>query len=318
VNNGWDQVGHHLVKNNHISHCAKNGIHSSLGAPFLTITGNEIHDITINHQFGGCDTAGIKILGGVDVIIRDNHVYNCAHWGGIWLDWMAQGARVSGNLLHDNSQDLMFEVNHGPHLVDNNLLLSGTYITDASGGGAFVHNTWYGKVNIWPDLTVRKTPYFKPHSVEIVDRIDVNQDDERFYNNVFIGSNGTSVYDETDIQITAKGNVFVAGATPSRREVDAVREADFDPEIKITQEADGWWLEMLQPPAGEVSRELITSEILGKATVPDAPFENRDGTPYTLNTDYFGEERSAEAPAAGPFSSSHSGQLRVKVWPKVL
>jgi len=75
-----------------------------------------VNDIRKHHQYGGCETAGIKLLGFVDGILSHNHVYNCEHWGGIWLDWMGQGARVTGNFLHDNSQDMMFEANHGPFL----------------------------------------------------------------------------------------------------------------------------------------------------------------------------------------------------------
>ena len=32
--------------------------------------------------------------------IRNNLIYNSQK--GIWLDWMSQGARVSGNILFDN------------------------------------------------------------------------------------------------------------------------------------------------------------------------------------------------------------------------
>lgn len=318
IERGWrkDNIGSHIVRNNHIYNCGQGGIQGSLGCSFSTIEGNVIHDIRKDHVYGGCETAGIKLHGAVDVLIRDNHVYNCEHWGGIWLDWMAQGARVSGNLLHGNSQDLMFEVNHGPHLVDNNLLLSGRYSTDASGGGAFVHNLWYGNVNIWPDLRVRKTPYFKPHSVEIIDRIDVDQDDDRFYNNVFVGGKGTAVYDESGITIAAEGNVFVAGAVPSKNELNFVHETDFKPEIQVIQEDDGWWLEMQQVPFGDLSRELVTTEILGIASVPDVPFEDRNGRPYQLDTDYFGVKRDSTNPTAGAIEASQHASLRVKVWPK--
>ena len=37
---------------------------------------------------------------------------------------MAQGTRVTGNLFHDNREDMFVEVDHGPFLVDNNLFLS--------------------------------------------------------------------------------------------------------------------------------------------------------------------------------------------------
>jgi alpha-N-arabinofuranosidase len=44
--------------------------------------------------------------------------------GGLWLDWMAQGTRVTENLLHNNTRDIFVEVNHGPLLIDNNLQIA--------------------------------------------------------------------------------------------------------------------------------------------------------------------------------------------------
>ena len=44
--------------------------------------------------------AGIKIHAAIDTEISRNHIYRTCR--GIWLDWMAQGTRVTGNLLHDN------------------------------------------------------------------------------------------------------------------------------------------------------------------------------------------------------------------------
>jgi hypothetical protein len=67
---------------------------------------------------------------------------------------MAQGARVTRNLLHDNNtrEDLFVEVNHGPFLVDNNLFLSGRSLFDMSQGGAYVHNLFAGQVVPRPEL----------------------------------------------------------------------------------------------------------------------------------------------------------------------
>ena len=256
--------------------------------------------------------------GAVDVLIKHNHVYNCEHWGGIWLDWMAQGARLTGNLLHDNSQDLMFEVNHGPHLVDNNILLSGR-MTEASGGGAYVHNLWGDVIGIWPELSQRLTQYFRPHSTDIIDTSAVDQDDDRYFNNLFTGGSGTSAYDHHDFKVAAAGNVFLSGAKPSKRDKDAVVAAEaFDPGIELEEKDDGWWLEMKVDPAWQagIKRPLVTSELLGKATVPDAPFENRDGTPCRIDTDYFGEKRSGDNPSPGPFRPTDEKRMRVKVWPK--
>ena len=101
--NGWskENIGHHIVRNNTISHCEQAGIVGSLGAAFSTITGNTIHDIHVRQLFSGAEMAGIKFHGAIDVEISRNHIYRTCL--GLWLDWMAQGTRVSGNLFHDNS-----------------------------------------------------------------------------------------------------------------------------------------------------------------------------------------------------------------------
>jgi alpha-N-arabinofuranosidase len=104
LNHGWNRetVGSHRVRNNLIHHCGQTGIVGSLGCAFSTVTGNEIHDIHLGQTFGGQEMAGIKFHGAIDVVISGNHIYRCGPRAGIWLDWMAQGAQVTGNLMHDN------------------------------------------------------------------------------------------------------------------------------------------------------------------------------------------------------------------------
>ena len=127
VARGWNKatIGGHMVRNNHISFCEQTGIVGSMGCSFSTVTGNTIHDIHLRQLFTGAEMAGIKFHGAIDVEIRGNHIYRTCL--GTWLDWM--GRRVTGNLYHDNqSFDLFVEVDHGPFLVDNNLLLSPTMV----------------------------------------------------------------------------------------------------------------------------------------------------------------------------------------------
>jgi alpha-N-arabinofuranosidase len=71
-------------------------------------------------------------------------------------------------------------------------------------------------------------------------------------------------------------------------------------------------------PAWKANRKrpLVTGELLGKATIPDAPFENRDGTPYKMDTDYLGEKRDANNPAPGPFRLTGKNKIHLQVWPK--
>jgi alpha-N-arabinofuranosidase len=52
--------------------------------------------------------------------------------------------------------------------------------------------------------------------------------------------------------------------------------------------------------------------LLGKARIPGLGFENPDGTPLTIDTDYFGKQRGT-TPTAGPFEKPGEGSVRLKV-----
>ena len=59
---------------------------------------------------------------------------------------------------------------------------------------------------------------------------------------------------------------------------------------------------------------MVTTESLGRARIPDAPYDKPDGTSYRLDTDYFGNKRNKENPVAGPFERRGEGSVRMKVW----
>jgi len=46
----------------------------------------------------------------------------------------------------------------------------------------------------------------------------------------------------------------------------------------------------------------------------DQAFENPDGTPLRIDTDYFGRKRNEKNPFLGPFELSESGKQTLKVW----
>jgi alpha-N-arabinofuranosidase len=229
---------------------------------------------------------------------------------------MAQGTRMTGNLLHDNSRDLFMEVDHGPFLIDNNIFLSKGGIADWSQGGAYVHNLIAASVN-WR-TEKRRTPYFKPHSMEEMKLSDIQHKDLRFYNNVLVGSSGLSAFGEESVNLQAAGNVYLAGAKPSVHDKNALVAVEFEPGIKLYEKSDGWWLEMNVDPAwiSKQKRDVVTTELLGKAKIPDAPFEQPDGTPYNLDTGYFGNKRNTANPAPGPFELAGEKVISLKVWPK--
>lgn len=206
---GWtkEKIGHHIVRRCHIHHCEQTGIVGRMGCAFSIIEGNHIHHINNMQQLGGAEIAGIKLHAAIDVTIKGNHIHHSTM--GIWLDWEAQGTRVSQNLFHDNtqpdntpmalgammSQDLFVEVSHGPTLVDNNIFLSKAAVRISCEGIALVHNLILGTltgVGAGTDMVVngvverRYTPYHIRHETEVAGFMTILHGDDRVYNNVFI------------------------------------------------------------------------------------------------------------------------------------
>lgn len=206
---GWtkENIGSHIIRGCNIHDCGQTGIVGHLGGVFSIIEDNHIHHINNKQDLAGAEIGGIKMHAAIDVIIRRNHFHHCTR--GLWLDWQAQGTRVTANLFHDNvppkgtqignglalGEDIFIEVSHGPTLVDNNLLLSPCACRLSTQGLAFVHNliagsfTWVGAGtdNGGRRLpTPRYTPYHVPHRTEVAGFMTILHGDARFYNNIFV------------------------------------------------------------------------------------------------------------------------------------
>jgi alpha-N-arabinofuranosidase len=312
---GWskEKIGHHIVRNNIISDCGQAGIVGSLGAAFSTITGNTIHEIYVRRSFTGAEMAGIKFHGAVDVQISHNHIYRTCL--ALWLDWMAQDTRVSRNLFNDNDADVFVEVDHGPFLLDNNLLLSSLSLRDRSQGGAYVHNLFAGAVQVLP-FDSRQTPFLKAHSTSIAGFHNSPPGDNRFYNNLFVKRADLRAYDDAQLPMWMDGNVFLAGAKPSRDEKHPLVKPDFDPAIALVSKGDGLYLKIRFDQAWihERRRKFVATAQLGKAAIPNLPYEQPDCSPIRIDTDYFGRSRRKANPTPGPFENPGQGGLALRVW----
>ena len=315
LDNGWSKetIGHHIVRNNIISHCEQAGIVGSLGAAFSTITGNTVHDIHVRRLFSGDEMAAIKIHGAIDMEISHNHLYRS--WMGLWLDWMAQGTRVSGNLFHDHlDQDLFVEVNHGPLVVDNNIFLSRVTLLNRSQGTAYIHNLFAGRLNVNVHDS-RMTPFLKAHSTALAGLHDNPGGDDRFYNNVFLEHADLSPYDSAPLAVQMDGNVFLKGATPSSHEKDPLVKPEFNPALELVEEADGFYLtpRLDKAWAAERIRAFVTTDLLGHAVIPDLPFLQPNGAHIRIDTDFFGAPRGDMYPMPGPFENPSPGVLQLNV-----
>jgi len=303
---GWRRgtIGHHLIQHNEVCHCEQAGIVGSMGCAFSVVRDNHVHHINNRDMFTGEEMAGIKFHGAIDSLLENNHVHHCGGFGGMWLDWMAQGTRVRGNLFHDNDgQDLFVEVNHGPFMVDHNLFLSPTSLLESSGGGAYVHNLFAGRITLREEPD-RDTPCHPPHSTDILKLSKVIGEDERFYNNLFTGGNGLMGYlSWTHTHLHAQGNMYLgtAGPGPVDQNHEVLPEVDASP---LLEETGGEWRLHITFPSGKLTsqRRIMTSEQLPPSAVSGAVFESPEGMPYRLDSDYVGQPHAEGNPLPGPFA----------------
>jgi alpha-N-arabinofuranosidase len=321
-NASWtrDEAGFHIVRNNHIYDCGQAGIVGCSGGAFSRIEDNDIHDICIDETFEGDEMAGIKLHFAVDAVLKDNHIHNTIR--GLWLDWGSQNAQIVGNLFHDNesSQDAFAEVCHGPVLFANNLMLSKNSIVLGSQGIATVHNLISGDIFGGLDRCAggRVTFFYKPHGTISAGKTLNVGGDWQWYNNLLTNHASLGKWDEPKLPIKYGGNVFTKGTNAATTDTDHLLKPDFDTEVKLVQKKDGWYLQMNVDAdwVDAPKRKLITTELLGKAMIPNQMFTNPDGSYFAIDYDYFGKKRNVENPFPGPFEFSKSGKQEIKVWPK--
>lgn len=343
---GWSKetIGSHIIRNNTIYDCGQNGIVGHMGCVFSRIENNHIYQIAVKHEYFGYEIAGIKLHAAIDVQIVHNNIHDCTL--GTWLDWQAQGTRVSRNLYYNNNRDLMVEVTHGPYLVDNNIFASDYNFDNIAQGGAYVQNLCAGTMRREPVLN-RSTPYHYPHTTQVAGTALVYSGDDRIYQNIFIGGadtytgqalSGTSGYngyptsleeyvecilnmENGDLEAFEPvmqpayidANAYLKGASAFDREEHQYNSAA-DPQLKIVTEGLDTYLEIYaEEDLLNLETRIIDTEMLGMVRIVEAPYENPDGTPVVLAEDFLGGRRK-EKPLAGPFAELKAGFNRIKVW----
>jgi len=324
---GWnkDNIGSHIVRNNTIFNCGQTGICGSMGASWSIIENNEIYNIWRNKEYNGAEMGGIKFHAALDTVVRNNYIHRANM--AIWMDWMTQGTQIIGNICnYTGICDIFIEVSHGPFLVANNVLASPRSVLYYSGGGAYVHNMMGGYMTTHPDP--RYTPYFFENETEVAGFISIDFTDNRFLNNMFanrsdtnmqsveINGFGLSRYDSVARQISARANLYFNDARPYKNEKFYALFEGFNNDLKIVEEGKEVFVVFNLPENFKNSEtQIVTSETLGKAFYPSAPFVNPDGSRLVINEDLNGNPRPAQ-PMAGPFEDLKSGINKIKVFQK--
>ena len=346
---GWsfETIGSHIIRNNTIKNCEQTGISGHLGGIGSQIYNNHIYNNHIKKQFFGYETGGIKIHAPIDVIIKNNLIHD--NYRGIWLDWQSQGTRVSGNIFYNNEkEDLFNEVNHGPMVVDNNIMLSEISILNASQGTAYAHNLITGKIII-RKVSNRYTPYHFSHSTSVKGLMTILTGDDRYYNNILTSNhqtkpykgpasdkihNGLDAYDgyplssdywykgkrpddfaKHKLPVYINSNLYFNKAKPFDRELDNFENREFVPKISIEKKKNRFYLNFeIDDSFKKVKTSLVNTNILGTAFQSEAAFENKDASPMVLDTDILNNKRNVLNPIVGPFEKIKKGKNYFKIF----
>lgn len=303
-----DAFGDHIVRNNVIRHCGEAGIAGQEGAARCVIENNLIEDTNDRREFGGWETAAIKLHQSVDTIIRHNLIRRVQHRShgafGIWLDWANQGARVTGNIICDTETEALFlEMDHGPTLVDNNILIGGG-VKSNSEATVFAHNLFVDCPFSMVSDTGRKSQYHQPHSKIVVSRKSgIPQDDKWFYN-IFVRQGLDRVKPASGY--VADSNLFLEGAQPSRFGGKQSRVDSSAARFERHDHPEGISIQLVVSEAAlEISGPRVDGTLVGVFPTVGQTIEDRDGKLICVDRDALGSYRKQVR--VGPLADLQSG-----------
>jgi alpha-N-arabinofuranosidase len=123
------------------------------------------------------------------------------------------------------------------------------------------------------------------------------------------------VYDAREFPLRTGGNVYYSGARPYSKEATPLTLSGVDPKLALVEEGDSVYLHLtLGSSVQKVGTTRVTTSLLGKARVAGLAYENTDGSPVVIDSDYFGKKREESNSCAGPFENPGQGELKLKVW----
>ena len=312
----YETMGHHIVRGNIIRNCGQSGICGRTGWAASLIEGNLIEEINPLMEFGGWETAGIKIHASADYTIRNNVIRGVYGKGngvhhGIWIDWANQNMRITGNIIYNTAQaPLYFEKGVGGHLVDNNVIVgsrSNAGVKEQAHQVLLVHNLMINAGNSFAG-DGRQAQYWHPHTYNQKGSWTMETGADRIYNNIYVGVGPGGKRKQTEHPNAADFNVYYKDARKASFEGAHSRVvSDFDPGFTLKSLPDGAEV-TFAVDAGfpGVTAPIVTSSMLGTNFLTGAGMEHPDGTPMDVTTDLFGAARGKN-PTPGPFEKLNIG-----------
>jgi len=307
-----EAFGAHVVRNNVVRRCGQAGIAGQKGATRCLIARNLIEDTNYRKEFGGWETAAIKFHESVDAVLRGNLIRGVYHQGygafGIWMDWGNQGTRITGNIIYNTQAATIYlEMDHGPILVDNNVLI-GQSVKSWSEGDVFAHNLLVDCIFDMASDTSRQSQYYRPHTRIAVGCKPGVPADDKWFNNIFVRRGLEGVKKASGY--ASDYNVFLEGAKKSsfgdeHSIVDplgaAFRRDDSPLGVSIVFRVN--------QAAFTVKAPWVDRSLVGVLPTVGQAIEDYRGRPVCVDTDILGNHRARPVP--GPLAELKPGENRL-------
>ena len=150
--------GHHIIRRNHVSDCGVCGIAGCWNNDHSLVEDNLVERIGGLNVERTSETAALKFHISHGVLIRRNVFRHLRQTPGVWLDYLNENCRVTGNVLADIESTrggIYIEVSHARNMVDHNIVWDlrgsergpGVYI-DCGEKCVVAHNL-FGKMYDW-------------------------------------------------------------------------------------------------------------------------------------------------------------------------
>ena len=292
--------GHHIIRHNRIKGCGQAAIAGQFYGDHSKIYQNLIEDINLYREFGGWETAGIKLHHNDYSLIEKNWIRGvfskdpekgAAH--GIWIDYENTNTVINGNVVLDtDSNPILLEANwNGPFLIANNILMGKgkqATATHSSKDGIWIHNLLVDSKPEWVNQTFGGRPRVSG---------------DRWFNNIFIGDSGLSNVLPKTKDFLAGSNLYLDGASPYSQEQESVVVSAIPSNFNFEMKKDG----IIKVSFDINQQGLSTSGKLVRGDWVGYSVENSNDQDVYLENDVLGNKRS-QKPQWGPFENLKEGK----------
>jgi hypothetical protein len=195
-------------------------------------------------------------------------------------------------------------MNHGPTLVDNNILI-GEKVRSNSEATVFAHNLFVDcGYQYNPDIK-RRSAYYAPHTTKAVGTKTGTAQDEKWFNNIFVRQGLDDVKDAPGY--TSDYNIFLEGA----------KKSSFDDEHSIVEPSVTGFTYGSHPlgitimfsmndATSSLKGSWVDAELVGVFPTVGQTIEDRSGNPIKVDTDINGKKFTE--PIAGPLADIQQGK----------